>query len=197
MQTYTVALEKGGAGKTAIAVNLAAALHQAGLAVLLIDLDAQTSATHWLGINAAAVSLERSVFGAFSEAISGRGTAHSIIDRALRTKDGVHVLPAHDHAAAPDPHRVLGVPHDASPAQIRAAYRALLRALHPDTRAEPADPARLAQVVAAHAQLRDAGRRETPPSSAPPSATGTPIPVRVRSPRAEQPDIRVGPVRSR
>lgn len=101
-------------------------------------------------------------------------------------------MPAHDHAAAPDPYRVLGVPHDASPAQIRAAYRALLRGLHPDTRAEPADPARLAQVVAAHAQLRDAGRRETPPSS----TTGTPIPVRVRSPRAERPDIRVGPVRA-
>lgn len=106
-------------------------------------------------------------------------------------------MPAHRDAAAPDPYRVLGVPRDASPAQIRAAYRALLRALHPDTRAEPADPARLAQVVAAHAQLREAGRRDTPPSSTPPSATGTHIPVRVRSPRGERPDIRVGPVRTR
>ncbi|GGU23386.1 DnaJ domain-containing protein [Lentzea flava] len=86
----------------------------------------------------------------------------------------------------PDPYRVLGVPRDATPSEIRAAYRALLLALHPDTRAEPSDPARLAEVVAAHAQLRDAV--STPPS-------GVPIPVRVRRPRREQPDIRVGPVR--
>ena len=91
----------------------------------------------------------------------------------------------------PDPHRVLGVPRDASPAQIRTAYRALLLALHPDTRAEPADPARLAQVVAAHAQLRDACRRNADPQ---PAGNGVPIPVRVRTPRREQPDIRVGPV---
>ncbi|WP_112263905.1 DnaJ domain-containing protein [Lentzea terrae] len=94
-------------------------------------------------------------------------------------------MPAHGNAATPDPYRVLGVARDASPAQIRAAYRALLLALHPDTRAEPADPARLAQVVAAHAQLRDAGR----------TATGVSIPVRVRAPRHERRDIRVGPVR--
>jgi curved DNA-binding protein CbpA len=94
---------------------------------------------------------------------------------------------------------VLGVPRDATPAEIRAAYRALLLTLHPDTRAEPADPARLAQVVAAHAQLRDACRRDTSdPSTAgpPPAATGVPIPVRVRGSRRERPDVRVGPVRA-
>ncbi|MET8763109.1 DnaJ domain-containing protein [Lentzea sp. NPDC004782] len=102
------------------------------------------------------------------------------------------------HPPPPDPHRVLGVPHDATPAEIRTAYRALLLALHPDTRAEPSDPARLAQVVAAHAQLRDACRRDSAPSTtnSSPDARGIPIPIRVRGPRREPPDIRVGPVRT-
>ena len=86
---------------------------------------------------------------------------------------------------------MLGVPRDATPAQIRAAYRARLLALHPDTHTEPADPALLAEVVAAHAQLRDTVRDDTRTPR-----TGIPIPVRVRSPRREQPDIRVGPVRN-
>ncbi|GLZ27891.1 hypothetical protein Lesp02_00810 [Lentzea sp. NBRC 105346] len=109
-------------------------------------------------------------------------------------------MPAHRDPSSPDPYRVLGVPRDATPAQIRAAYRALLLTLHPDTHAEPADPARLAQVVAAHAELRDAGRHNTqnaaPPTGTPPAASGVPIPVRVRSSRRERPDIRVGPVRT-
>jgi hypothetical protein len=61
---------------------------------------------------------------------------------------------------------------------------------------EPADPAQLAEVVAAHAQLREAGRHDpVPPADAPPTGNGIPIPVRVRRPRRQQPDIRVGPVR--
>jgi hypothetical protein len=110
-------------------------------------------------------------------------------------------MPAQRNPSSPDPHRVLGVPRDATPAEIRTAYRALLLAFHPDTRAEPTDPALLAQVVAAHAQLRDACYRDTsepapPTGTTPPGASGVPIPVRVRSPRRERPDIRVGPVRS-
>ncbi|WP_329792033.1 J domain-containing protein [Lentzea sp. DG1S-22] len=109
-------------------------------------------------------------------------------------------MPTHRNPSSHDPHRVLGVPRDATPAQIRTAYRALLLALHPDTRAEPADPARLAQVVAAHAQLRDVCRRTTgdpaPSTANTPPEGGSPIPVRVRDPRRDRPDILVGPVRS-
>lgn len=100
---------------------------------------------------------------------------------------------------SPDPYQVLGIPRDATPAQIRAAYRVLLRALHPDTRVEPADPALLAEVVAAHALLRDPRRRATHdaehPDTIPPASIGIPIPVRVHRPRAAQPHIRVSPVR--
>jgi curved DNA-binding protein CbpA len=62
----------------------------------------------------------------------------------------------------PDPYRVLGVSATASPAQITHAYRARLRAHHPDTRESQASPAAdegLQQVLAAYAVLRDPARR--------------------------------------
>ncbi|WP_121004498.1 J domain-containing protein [Saccharothrix australiensis] len=105
----------------------------------------------------------------------------------------------------PDPYRALGVPRDASPARIAAAYRALVLALHPDTRSAPTDPARLAEVLAAYALLRDPERRAAhdrrhtaPPSPDPVAAAPGPVPIPVRVRRggqAGQPDIRVGPVR--
>jgi DnaJ-class molecular chaperone len=98
---------------------------------------------------------------------------------------------------------VLGVACDASPAHIAAAYRALIRVLHPDAQDEPANPVRLAEVLAAYALLRDphsraAYDRQHHPATAPrPSgADRTQIPVRVHPGRPRrQPDIRVGPVR--
>lgn len=47
MITLSVSGLKGGAGKTVVATNLAAALHRSGHKTLLIDLDAQATASTW------------------------------------------------------------------------------------------------------------------------------------------------------
>jgi chromosome partitioning protein len=49
MRTIAVVNQKGGSGKTTTAVNIAAALAERGEHVLLVDLDAQGSASAWLG----------------------------------------------------------------------------------------------------------------------------------------------------
>ncbi len=58
-----------------------------------------------------------------------------------------------------DPYRVLEVPPEASEAAIRAAYRRLARAFHPDVNHSPEAATRMREINAAYALLRDpAGR---------------------------------------
>ena len=101
-----------------------------------------------------------------------------------------------------DLYTVLGVPPTASPAEITSVYRRLVRGLHPDTLAThgPADPVRLAEVMAAYEVLcrpyrrasYDEGRRR-------PAEGGVTIPVRriERDRPRPHPDVwlRAGPVR--
>jgi chromosome partitioning protein len=47
MRTVAIVSQKGGAGKTTLAVHLATAAMQAGLAVLIIDTDPQATASRW------------------------------------------------------------------------------------------------------------------------------------------------------
>jgi curved DNA-binding protein CbpA len=107
------------------------------------------------------------------------------------------------HRPLHDPYRELGVPRDATLAEITATYRALVRALHPDAQHGPADPARLADVLAAYAVLRNPRSRADydrlhpmapPPSNEEQGPTSIPVRTHPSHPR-RQPDIRVGPVR--
>jgi chromosome partitioning protein len=96
MHVYAVALEKGGCGKTALAVNLSAAFRSLGLDVLLVDLDSQASASHWLGIDTEQVSATDSVLGVISDGIKDRANPESVLSRVIATEEGIHLLPAHD-----------------------------------------------------------------------------------------------------
>lgn len=60
-----------------------------------------------------------------------------------------------------DPYSVLGVPRDASQAQIGSAFRSLVRQYHPDTRgpSEAVPDAELRAVLAAYGVLRDPALR--------------------------------------
>lgn len=79
-----VANQKGGVGKTTTAVNLTAALHDAGKKVLLCDFDPQANATSGMGINKR--KIRHSVYDCVINDVSAK-------DAIISTKYG-DVLPA-------------------------------------------------------------------------------------------------------
>jgi chromosome partitioning protein len=91
MRVYAISLEKGGTGKSSVAVNLAVALQQRGQQVLLIDLDAQGHASRWFGISPRQTRPDESILGV----IRGRPLAQDV----TVTGEGVAVVPAHPEMA--------------------------------------------------------------------------------------------------
>jgi molecular chaperone DnaJ len=63
-------------------------------------------------------------------------------------------------AAVRDLYEILGVRRDASPSEIKAAYRRLARELHPDVNGDPADQERFKEITGAYEILSDPAKRQ-------------------------------------
>jgi chromosome partitioning protein len=84
LRTIAITNQEGGSGKTTTAVNVAAALREEGLRVLLVDLDPQASASAWLG----STNSDRGLLGVFTHNVH-------LTDLARRTHvPNVDIVPA-------------------------------------------------------------------------------------------------------
>jgi chromosome partitioning protein len=72
--------QKGGSGKTTTAVNLAAALAEKGRRILVVDLDAQASASSWLGVSDETNSLLGVLTGESRASVAVRSTDLARVD---------------------------------------------------------------------------------------------------------------------
>ncbi|MCB9301684.1 MAG: ParA family protein [Lewinellaceae bacterium] len=88
MPTISLAIQKGGSGKTTTAVNLAAALQQMGHRVLLIDLDPQANLTQAMGI---LEEVEPSIYHEFQKVANGKPSDLSAI---ILQQNGLELIPA-------------------------------------------------------------------------------------------------------
>ena len=86
----TVAMQKGGVGKTTTTINLAAAMSQLGQRVLAIDLDAQGNLTQHCGIDPENVN--PTVYDIFKAEMDG--FEYDTMTAVYETDEGFHLLPA-------------------------------------------------------------------------------------------------------
>ena len=91
MFTISIVGQKGGTGKTTVAVGLAVAAHRAGKMVAVIDLDPQATAANWrdrrLEDSPAVVSAQSSRLRQTLAAAQEKGAEIAIIDTAGRSDD--------------------------------------------------------------------------------------------------------------
>lgn len=90
MKIFAIANQKGGVGKTSVAVNLSATLAHYGQRVLLVDLDPQGNATTGSGIDKSGIS--HSLYGVLLD-------EYGVADARVRAEGGYDVLPANRELA--------------------------------------------------------------------------------------------------
>jgi chromosome partitioning protein len=89
MSIVSIAMQKGGSGKTTTAVNLAAALQRAGKKILLVDMDPQANLTQSLGI---IEEPEQNIFTELKKEMEGQnGNLQEII---IKINEGLHLIPS-------------------------------------------------------------------------------------------------------
>jgi len=91
MQTIVIVSQKGGTGKTTIAVHLAVAAELAGKAAVVIDLDPQASAAAWRDLREAEAPAVQSVqparLGITLKAAAEAGADFAVIDTPARSEN--------------------------------------------------------------------------------------------------------------
>jgi chromosome partitioning protein len=91
MQTVVIVSQKGGTGKTTIAIHLAVAAERAGKAAVVIDLDPQASAAAWRDLRTAegpaVESVQPARLATTLKAAAGAGAEFAVIDTPARSEN--------------------------------------------------------------------------------------------------------------
>jgi chromosome partitioning protein len=91
MHTVVIVSQKGGTGKTTLALHLAVAAERAGKPAVVIDLDPQASAAAWRDLRKAegpaVESVQPARLGATLTAAAGAGAALAVIDTPARSEN--------------------------------------------------------------------------------------------------------------